>query len=76
MLFSEADGGAPGVFRSRVRVAEGQRHTVVPGEQAGDAPKRFVFRRVGYTVEMRLDPATTLSARAWTFTAEAADPRM
>lgn len=62
MLFSEPDD-AQGVFRSRVRLMDGQRHTIVLGEDEEGGAKRFVFRRVGYTVEMRLDPATTLSAR-------------
>lgn len=64
MLFSEA-GDSQGVFRSRVNLIDGQRHTIVLGgddDDEGEA-KRFVFRRVGYTVEMRLDPTATLSAR-------------
>lgn len=59
MLFSEGEDN--GVFRSRVRLVDGQRHTIVVGEPDGEA-KRFVFRRVGYTVEMRLDPTTALNA--------------
>lgn len=62
MLFSEPDDDQ-GVFRSRVRLMDGQRHTIVLGDDVDVAPTRFVFRRVGYTVEMRLDPTSTLSAR-------------
>ena len=61
MLFSEGDEEG-GVFRSRVRLIDGQRHTIVLGHGDEDGPKRFVFRRVGYTVEMRLDPTSTLTA--------------
>lgn len=61
MLFSEPDD-AQGVFRSRVRLIDGQRHTIVLGAGEEGGAKRFVFRRVGYTVEMRLDPTATLSA--------------
>lgn len=61
MLFSEPDD-AQGVFRSRVRLIDGQRHTIVVGEAQEGGLKRFVFRRVGYTVEMRLDATSTLAA--------------
>lgn len=61
MLFSEQDD-AGGVFRSRVRLINGQRHTIVLADREDGEVKRFLFRRVGYTVEMRLDRSTTLSA--------------
>ena len=60
MLFSEEEEG--GVFRSRVRLVDGQRHTIVLGHGDEDGAKRFVFRRVGYTIEMRLDHTPTLTA--------------
>lgn len=62
MLFSEP-AEDQSVFRSRVRLLDRQRHTIVLGERAEGGAKRFVFRRVGYTVEMRLDPTATLGAR-------------
>jgi len=62
MLFSDL-GDDQSVFRSRVRLIDGQRHTIVLGEGESGGAKRFVFRRVGYTVEMRLDPTATLSAQ-------------
>ena len=61
MLFSEPDD-PQGVFRSRVRLMDGQRHTIVLGDGEESDAMRFIFRRVGYTVEMRLDPTATLSA--------------
>jgi hypothetical protein len=61
MLFSEPDE-AGSVFRSRVRLIDGQRHTIVLGQDEEDGPTRFVFRRVGHTVEMRIEPTSTLTA--------------
>ncbi|MEM9062458.1 MAG: hypothetical protein AAGD13_18510 [Pseudomonadota bacterium] len=62
MLFSEPDD--PGsIFRTRVRLSDGQSHTIVVGEPGDDAgPQRYTFRRNGYTVEMHRAPATTLNA--------------
>lgn len=61
MLFSDQDE-AGSVFRSRVRLIDGQRHTIVLGHDEEEGPTRFVFRRVGYTVEMRVEPTSTLTA--------------
>ena len=61
MLFSEPDE-AGSVFRSRVRLIDGQRHTIVLGREEEDGPTRFVFQRVGSTVEMRVEPTSTLAA--------------
>lgn len=61
MLFSEPDA-AHGAFRSRVRLVDGQRHTIVLRDGDESARARFVFRRVGHTVEMRLDPASTFGS--------------
>lgn len=62
MLFSETDD-PNSVFRSRVRLRDGQSHSVITGdtEDAGGS-HRFTFRRVGYTVEMRLTPVQTVNA--------------
>lgn len=61
MLFSEPDD--PGsVFKTRVRLLDGQSHSVVVGETESGGTHRYTFRRVGYTVEMRLAPVKTLNA--------------
>ena len=61
MLFSEPDD--PGsVFKTRVRLLDGQSHSVVIGEPDDGGSHRYTFRRVGYTVEMRLAPVKTLNA--------------
>ncbi|MGD1924445.1 MAG: hypothetical protein ACFB03_09660 [Paracoccaceae bacterium] len=62
MLFSEPED--PGsIFRTRVRLMDGQSHTIVVGEPGDDSgPQRYTFRRKGYTVEMHRAPATTLNA--------------
>lgn len=62
MLFSEPDD--PGsIFRTRVRLTDGQSHTIVVGEPSDDSgPQRYTFRRNGYTVEMRRAPVATLNA--------------
>lgn len=62
MLFSEPDEPSS-VFRTRVRLLDGQSHSVVVGEpdDAG-GPHRYTFRRVGYTVEMRVAPVKTINA--------------
>lgn len=62
MLFSDAEDPAS-VYRSRVRLGEGQSHTVVVGENEDPGgPHRYTFRRIGYTVEMRLAPIQTINA--------------
>ena len=61
MLFSEPN--EPGsVFKPRVRLMDGQTHSVVGGEPDLGGSHRYTFRRVGYTVEMRLSPIKTLNA--------------
>lgn len=61
MLFSEPDD--PGsVFKTRVRLMDGQSHTVVVGEPDDGGTHRYTFRRIGYTVEMHLAPVKTLNA--------------
>lgn len=61
MLFSEPND--PGsVFKTRVRLLDGQSHSVVIGEPDDGGSHRYTFRRVGYTVEMRLAPVKTLNA--------------
>ena len=62
MLFTEpADPDA--VFKTRVRLMDGQSHSIVVGEpDEGTGAHRYTFRRVGYTVEMRLAPAAPLTA--------------
>ena len=62
MLFSEPED--PGsIFRTRVRLMEGQSHTIVVGEPGDESgPQRYTFRRNGYTVEMQRAPAATLNA--------------
>lgn len=62
MLFSEPDDPAS-IFRTRVRLADGQTHAIVvgdPGDSAG--PQRYTFRRNGYTVEMQRAPTALLYA--------------
>lgn len=62
MLFSEPEDPSS-VFRTRVRLMDGQSHSVVIGEPDGPGGShRYTFRRIGYTVEMRLAPVTTLYA--------------
>jgi hypothetical protein len=62
MLFSEPDD-PDSVFKTRVRLMDGQSHSVVIGEPDDqDGSHRYTFRRVGYTVEMRLAPVPTLNA--------------
>lgn len=62
MLFTEPNEPS-GVFRTRVRLMDGQTHSVVMGEP-GDpgGPHRYTFRRVGYTVEMHLAPVKLIDA--------------
>lgn len=62
MLFSDADDPTS-VFRTRVRLSDGQSHSVIVGEREDPGgPHRYTFRRVGYTVEMRLTPVQTINA--------------
>lgn len=62
MLFSEADDPSS-VFRTRVRLRDGQSHSVIVGEaEDPGGPHRYTFRRAGYTVEMRLTPVRTINA--------------
>lgn len=61
MLFTEPDDPAS-VFKTRVRLLDGQSHSVVVGEPADGGTHRYTFRRIGYTVEMRLVPVKTLNA--------------
>ena len=62
MLFSEPDD-PNSIFRTRVRLMDGQSHTIVVGEPGDDAgPQRYTFRRSGYTVEMQRAPVATLNA--------------
>ena len=62
MLFTEpADPDS--VFRTRVRLMDGQSHSIVVGEaDEGLGAQRYTFRRIGYTVEMRAAPAAPLTA--------------
>lgn len=62
MLFAGTDESS-GVFKSRVRLKDGQSHSIVVPVDDGDADaQRFTFRREGYTVEMRSSPARPLAA--------------
>lgn len=62
MLFSDIDEPTS-VLRSRVRLSEGQSHSVIVGEHEDPGgPHRYTFRRIGYTVEMRLAPVQTINA--------------
>ena len=62
MLFSEPEN-PNNVFRTRVKLMDGQSHSVVIGEPDGpDGSHRYTFRRIGYTVEMQLVPVNTLNA--------------
>lgn len=62
MLFTEP-AEPDNVFRTRVSLKDGQSHSIVVGEEDdGSDAQRYTFRRVGYTIEMRLAPATPLSA--------------
>ena len=62
MLFSEPDDPAS-IFRTRVRLAEGQTHSIVVGEPGDSSgPQRYTFRRNGYTVEMQRAPSALLYA--------------
>ena len=62
MLFSEPDD-PDSVFKTRVRLIDGQTHSVVIGEPDDiGGSHRYTFRRVGYTVEMHLAPINTLQA--------------
>jgi len=60
MLFSEPDD-PDSVFKTRVRLKDGQSHSIVVGEDEAGA-RRYTFRRIGYTVEMRSAPAMPLAA--------------
>ena len=62
MLFSEYEDPSS-VFRTRVRLMDGQSHSVIVGEHEDPGGShRYTFRRVGYTVEMRLTPVNTINA--------------
>ncbi len=62
MLFSEPDDPAS-IFRTPVRLSDGQSHSIVVGEPSGSAgPQRYTFRRNGYTVEMQRAPTAMLYA--------------
>ncbi|MEM7191084.1 MAG: hypothetical protein AAF439_15845 [Pseudomonadota bacterium] len=62
MLFTEP-ADPDNVFRTRVRLKDGQSHSIVVGEEDdGSDAQRYTFRRVGYTIEMRLAPAAPLAA--------------
>lgn len=62
MLFSEPND-PDSIFRTSVRLTEGQSHTIVIGEPDDyEVPQRFTFRRNGYTVEMHRSPASALNA--------------
>lgn len=62
MLFTEPED-PNNVFRTRVRLMDGQSHSIVVGEaEDGVGAHRYTFRRVGYTIEMRLAPAAPLAA--------------
>ena len=62
MLFTEP-AEPDSVFKTRVRLMDGQSHSIVVGEpDEGTGAHRYTFRRVGYTVEMRLTPAAPLTA--------------
>ena len=62
MLFTEPTE-PDNVFRTRVRLKDEQSHSIVVGEaDDGSDAQRYTFRRVGYTIEMRLSPAAPLAA--------------
>lgn len=62
MLFSEAEDPTS-VLRTRVRLRDGQSHSVIVGESEDPGgPHRYTFRRLGYTVEMRLTAVKTINS--------------
>ncbi len=50
------------VSRRSVRLTDGQSHTIVVGGDGESGVTRFLFRRVGYSVEMRQAQSATLQA--------------
>ncbi len=66
MLYTEPND-PNSISRRRVRLTDGQSHTVVVGGSGDEGVTRFLFRRVGYSVEMRQAQSATLQASliAW-----------
>ena len=64
MIVSQVDEGETPMFKTRVRLADGQTHTLaIGGEMAGAIPEQFSFLRVGNTIRMSVtDPAQVMSA--------------
>ena len=63
MVFTDAEGD---VLRTRVRLDDGQEHSIILDGEDVDEASRFSFRRAGDTVEMTgaaVTEATTLAAR-------------
>jgi hypothetical protein len=61
MLFTEPSD-PNSVFKSRVMLTDGQTHSIIIGGESQSGATRFTFRRVGYSIEMRLAQAATLGA--------------
>lgn len=58
MIVSEAAADGGPLFKTRVRLSEGQSHTLaVGGETAQQVPEQFTFVRIGQTVRMSVVPA-------------------
>lgn len=62
MLFTEDDDG-DSVFRTRIRLSDGQSHSVVVGEPEGkDKTRKYTFVRVGQTIRMKVGAAESMNA--------------
>lgn len=61
MLFTEPHD-PNSVFKKRVMLTDGETHSIIIGGETQSGATRFTFRRVGYSIEMRLAQATTLGA--------------
>ena len=62
MLFTE-DDDEDSVFRTRIRLSDGQSHSVVVGEPDDDGgAKKYTFVRVGHTIRMKVQEAESMNA--------------
>ena len=62
MLFTEPDD-PESVFRTRIRLMDGQSHSVVIGDPEDDnGAQRYTFVRTGDTIEMLIEPAEPMTA--------------
>ena len=62
MLFTEPED-SESVFRTRIRLMDGQSHSVIIGEPEDDnGAQRFTFVRAGDTIEMLTEPAEPMTA--------------